>query len=202
MHSAFLCSPFLYFSKLRLYAQDTILFKIFLFFGRSLLIFSHSTQARICLPGRCLSPTEQMVSLQSCAVFTVSQFLPDSMLSWWVAPTLHCAFSSFLVPPWDSWWKVREDSFKDYSPLLVLTRSICFKFHSYYFEILKIPKITEINKYPHIHWDCDVWSKVSNICFLLLYPDKTLQKEWGQLCSQMWCHKPLSESFHLSGGDK
>lgn len=103
-HSQALCflhSPFLYFSKLCLYAQDTILFKIFFFGGRSLLIHSHSTQASICLPGRCLPPKEQMVSLQSCSVFMVSQFLPDSMLSWLVAPALYCVFSSFLVPPWE-----------------------------------------------------------------------------------------------------
>lgn len=104
-HSHALCflhSPFLYFSKLCLYAQDTILFKIFFFLGvGSLLILSHSTQACICLPGRCLSPKEQMVSLQSCSIFMVSQFLPDSMLSGLVAPALLCVFSSFLVPPWE-----------------------------------------------------------------------------------------------------
>lgn len=54
--------------------------------GGSLLIFSHSTQACICLPGRCLSPKEQMFSLQSCLIFTMSQFLPDSMVSWLVCP--------------------------------------------------------------------------------------------------------------------
>lgn len=73
----------------------------FLFLGGSLLILSHSTQASICLPGRCLPPKEQMVSLRSCSVFMVSQFLPDPMLSWLVAPAVYCVFSSFLGPPWE-----------------------------------------------------------------------------------------------------
>lgn len=55
----------------------------------SLLTLTHTTQVCICLPGKWLSPRSRYVSFQSCSTSTVSQFLPDSVVSWLVCPTLN-----------------------------------------------------------------------------------------------------------------